>query len=591
VATLDPKDEERLKKEYGDIFGGLLSSTAPVASSEYMTAGMWDDYIRPGMKWVGDKLDLVSPEVRKFVEESKEEGVRLEKDRETLKKLMDDYIASPIMEEEMRKEIPFKKIGFMEDLIAAEVADESARPGRAYIESLDKDPSAMIRAIGDMEKDPTAIGILPTEEGAFPYGTEDLGRPALPTIEASFETPVALPTLDERLDVPESEMDLRMKGLESLERPSHWMSAEDIIASSVSERAKGADPIGTRGKLAEMERRDEEYDKLFVDPVLPELHDRTLIGTAWDALTKELPFTLESGGTGPRGPMIDGLDYFEGYPGMTPAATPEAISTSPVSLPSSLTSMIDADMASGMFPEVAAVSLPSGLEPGGMADPAPEEPGFFDKILGAAVDYGTDVLDVRTKEVKAVIDAISALPTDLKGLIDTFYDKPIASLTPRTGYRESELGRILAPDPYKGLTAPDPFPMRSPFSGASTMPADPTWAASGPLGYSSITGTLYPTASEIETAETASRVDDFSSMPAPAPAPVSVPAALVAEVLAPSIDLGKLSGRELDDYLSSAAADAVMSRGIYGIGPGESALSAEYGGLGYGGGPSGDMWT
>ena len=26
-------------------------------------------------------------------------------------------------------------------------------------------------------------------------------------------------------------------------------------------------------------------------------------------------------------------------------------------------------------------------------------------------------------------------------------------------------------------------------------------------------------------------------------------------------------------------------------GPGESALSAEYGGLGYGGGSSGDMWT
>jgi hypothetical protein len=53
----------------------------------------------------------------------------------------------------------------------------------------------MMRAIDDMVKDPTAIGILPTEEGTFPYGSRDLGRPALPTIEASFETLPEIPRL------------------------------------------------------------------------------------------------------------------------------------------------------------------------------------------------------------------------------------------------------------------------------------------------------------------------------------------------------------------------------------------------------------
>ena len=94
-------------------------------------------------------------------------------------------------------------------------------------------------------------------------------------------------------------------------------------------------------------------------------------------------------------------------------------------------------------------------------------------------------------------------------------------------------------------------------------------------------------------------VDDFSSMiPAPAPvappapATVSVPASLVAAVLAPtphldSRTIGRMSGRELADY--EALIDAFERGGD--VGPGESALSAEYGGLGYGGGSSGDMWT
>lgn len=148
----------------------------------------------------------------------------------------------------------------------------------------------------------------------------------------------------------------------------------------------------------------------------------------------------------------------------------------------------------------------------GRTPPAPEEPGFFDTVLGAAsefvspiIDYGKDVIDVRAEEAKRAYDAITSIPRDIEGLKKFIYDDPMASISPRTGYRESSLESILAPDPYKGLTAPDPFPMGSYFSGASTMPSDPTWAASDPLGYSSITGTFYPTAAEILAAETSSR--------------------------------------------------------------------------------------
>ena len=51
--------------------------------------------------------------------------------------------------------------------------------------------------------------------------------------------------------------------------------------------------------------------------------------------------------------------------------------------------------------------------------------------------------------------------------------------------------------------------------------------------------------------------------------------------------VGRMSGRERADY--EALIDAFEHGGD--VGPGESALSAEYGGLGYGGGSSGGMWT
>ena len=46
-----------------------------------------------------------------------------------------------------------------------------------------------------------------------------------------------------------------------------------------------------------------------------------------------------------------------------------------------------------------------------------------------------------------------------------------------------------------------------------------------------------------------------------------------------------MSGREYADYIDR------IDAAVAGAGPGESALSEEYGGMGYGGGSSGDMWT
>ena len=152
----------------------------------------------------------------------------------------------------------------------------------------------------------------------------------------------------------------------------------------------------------------------------------------------------------------------------------------------------------------------------GRTPPAPEEPGFFDTVLGKASDfvspfidtakvYAEDVYDVRSKEIRDLGETISDIPGDIGGLLDFFYTKPMeTAVGPPTGYRDASGGlrEFLDPDPYR-RKAPDPFPLRSHISGAYTIPSDPTWAESGPLGYSSITGTFYPTLSEIMAAEAA----------------------------------------------------------------------------------------
>jgi hypothetical protein len=60
------------------------------------------------------------------------------------------------------------------------------------------------------------------------------------------------------------------------------------------------------------------------------------------------------------------------------------------------------------------------------------------------------------------------------------------------------------PDPYP-LPVDSVLPSWMMPGGPTSMGTDPTWAESGPLGYSSITGTFYPTAAEILAAETSSR--------------------------------------------------------------------------------------
>ena len=147
-----------------------------------------------------------------------------------------------------------------------------------------------------------------------------------------------------------------------------------------------------------------------------------------------------------------------------------------------------------------------------VGDPSYSSPGIFDTVLGAArdfgssiIDYGTDVIDIRAEEAKRAYDAITSIPGDIGGLLDFFYTKPMeTAVGPPTGYRDASGGfrEFLDPDPYR-RKAPDPFPLRSHISGAYTIPSDPTWAESGPLGYSSITGTFYPTLSEIMAAEAA----------------------------------------------------------------------------------------
>ena len=185
----DYRDDPRWK-EYG--FGRSMFPT--VASSEFTKAGAAGD----AWEWFKEKMrsETTSPEAMKkripdYTPEKGELYKYLESSREDAeRKALEDMERLRRETEEYGK--TFKKIGFIEDLIAADMSDEEARPGREYIESLDKDSISMMKAIDEMVKDPSGIGILPTEEGTFPYGSEDLGRPVLPSIEASFKTPLEL---------------------------------------------------------------------------------------------------------------------------------------------------------------------------------------------------------------------------------------------------------------------------------------------------------------------------------------------------------------------------------------------------------------
>ena len=317
--------------------------------------------------------------------------------------------------------------------------------------------------------------------------------------------------------------------------------------------------------------------------------------------------------------------------------------------------MIDADMEAGIHPAVASlspVSLPSGgaftsssmapdigLEPGGMAGPGsgtdPTTHG-----VGPAI-YGTGTWGGKMKAgLGGLTSDIGTGETYGPAFVDTYSDMMAGK--PSSGVDTSHTGSYYAAgtspvDAATRLTGPefgDLFSDReisidSPAltSSLASIAASPVSAVPGPYGVSStsvvpsgwitpdidpetermLTGRVHAIAPEdisvthsphatIATVSepTAKYVGGTTTMTVRdvMPAPVSVPASLVAEVLAPtphldSRTLGRMSGRELAAY--EALIDAFERGGD--VGPGESALSAEYGGLGYGGGSSGDMWT
>jgi hypothetical protein len=113
----------------------------------------------------------------------------------------------------------------------------------------------------------------------------------------------------------------------------------------------------------------------------------------------------------------------------------------------------------------------------GRTPPAPEEPGFFD----TATDYAKEAWD----SILGAIPEIGKLPTSTEDLKDVYYGE---------GYGRDRGARMLESmsDPYISPYPEDPFPRM----------ADPTFYE-GPEGYSSITGTFYPTYAEIVAAEAA----------------------------------------------------------------------------------------
>jgi hypothetical protein len=112
-----------------------------------------------------------------------------------------------------------------------------------------------------------------------------------------------------------------------------------------------------------------------------------------------------------------------------------------------------------------------------VGDPSYSSPGFFD----TATDYAKEAWD----SILGALPEIGKLPTSTEDLKDVYYGE---------GYGRDRGARMLESmsDPYISPYPEDPFPRM----------ADPTFYE-GPEGYSSITGTFYPTYAEIVAAEAA----------------------------------------------------------------------------------------
>ena len=292
----DYRDDARWK-EYGfgrDMFPG---GSAPVASSEYMTAGMWEDYIRPGIEWLGDVIpgigrsDTSSKEtvdegtklLRDMMdadEDSRKDMDRLLRETEeydkTFKKISGEY------DEYDKTERPGDVTKFVKDAVSeAEVraawedwADYGS-PTDGSSDTIVTDPDTGVDILYDgatpildmigpgtsgtfgskmsadtsVEPDWDAyakgmearylsgeLGIVPLGRGTDGYVWD--GMPGTSTYTGS------IPTLDERLDVP-------VPGIGDAKAAS-LKERSDAIAKAFGEDvdAKAADPIGTALGLA-----------------------------------------------------------------------------------------------------------------------------------------------------------------------------------------------------------------------------------------------------------------------------------------------------------------------------------------------------
>ena len=136
----DYRDDDRWK-EYGfgrDMFPG--GRTAPVASSEYMTAGMWDDYIRPGIKWLGDVIPGIGrsdtssrktiDESKKLLKDMRDSDLylrRSEKDaEEEARKELERYLREVEERDKTFKDASLDGAGLDSATVAAIEADEAA---------------------------------------------------------------------------------------------------------------------------------------------------------------------------------------------------------------------------------------------------------------------------------------------------------------------------------------------------------------------------------------------------------------------------------------------------------------------------------
>ena len=569
---------EKLKEEYPGMFGPVGAAPA-IASHEFApirTAGLWSDYVRPALEWVGETVpgigrsETSDPSWRAPVHD------RLKEEREAAEEYRrrSEEDMRRLEEETREYDKDFKKIGFI----------TGEDPSAAY----DVSREAWKEAV---REDPSGVAVMPSPlDSGY---TKFIDGRTLPFLDMPVLRPDEM-TDDEIDDLISEGLDLSADDpLLSGYTPGIGPDAlpETVTAMIDADMAAGLHPEVAEALPFDLSALTDHSlphsSTLSLDDIrrglIPEVLDPWRVA---EDFSKGLDHPFVEGSLSAEGLSEADRDLAAaplGFAGATTAEITGAPHHSDIAMPglphpakSAVSGIEDATKHALASLELGKdfmdfAELPGRIPLAPLRDPSPVEPMDFmthatvDKMVRDAAVVGTTV---TADDVKAMIAA------------DVGYKMSEAELAPTAVAAE--------------LTAGTSYPMSyTPVSDVVAMGLVPTT----PIGTAIPAAAPAPVAAPIYSPPEPDDVPTHSPVYAPAelsvapPVSVSVPASLVAEVLAPTPHLdsrtvGGMSGRERAEYeaLIDAFEHGRLGGGSSGWSGGDDAGMGEWGGSDTGGG-------